>query len=320
MPPHFVKLLKLLFPACRFSPPARYIPIQYIPKCIVKSPLALTIVFILISTASVRQLLATDGQPSSPIGSRENTPIQAGVNPAAIPQERASEPWWIERHKEKLAQIRQGQVDLVFIGDSITQNWERNGPLPWGDFRPIWTKYYGSRHALNLGFAGDTTANLLWRFNNGELEGIAPRVAVVLIGANNTELQQWSADQTAKGFDAVIENLHNRLPNTKILLLGILPSDRSTKITETNLAINSYLAKKYQHSKVLTYLDISQIFIRDGKPDRTLYYEAMKTPPGRPLHPNVEGQEKMAEAIEPVLARLMGEKRTKLFNFRFWHF
>jgi lysophospholipase L1-like esterase len=235
--------------------------------------------------------------------------MPSNSNPAATPSERINECWWIERHKEKLAEAQQRPVDLIFIGDSIIQNWEKNGPLPWGDFRPIWTKYYGGRNALNLGFAGDTTANVLWRLDHGELEGIAPKVAVLLIGANNSEAMDWTAADTEKGIDAVIKNVRCHLSQTKILLLGILPSDRSAKITQTNLAVNKYLSKKYRHTKLVTYLDLSPVFSSHGKVIRNLYFESLKTPPSRPLHPNVTGQEKMAEAIEKPLAKLMGERR-----------
>ena len=66
---------------------------------------------------------------------------------------------------EKLAEIRRGPVELVFLGDSITQDWERTGPEPWRDFRPAWNRFYGDRHAVNLGFIGDATSHLLWRID-----------------------------------------------------------------------------------------------------------------------------------------------------------
>ncbi len=280
-----------------------------------------TIVCGQIPSALSKQLVLPYGQEGPAVGalSRSNIPYHDDGNAAIIPLGRTSESWWIERHNEKLAQIKNGGVDLVFIGDSITQNWERNGPLPWGNFKPTWNKYYGSRNALNLGFGGDTTANVLWRLNHGEVDGITPKATILLIGANNSELMGWTASETEEGIDAVIEDLHHRLARTKILLLGILPSDRSTKITQTNLAVNKYLAREYRHNKFVTYLDISRAFISKGQLNRELYYEALKKPPTRPLHPNSAGQEKMAEAIEPTLAKLLGEKRTKYLSFHLWH-
>ncbi len=82
----------------------------------------------------------------------------APANPAATPLSRDNLPWWHERHEAKLARVRQGHVDLVFLGDSITQDWEESGGPAWRDFAPQWDRFYGDRNALNLGFKGDTTA------------------------------------------------------------------------------------------------------------------------------------------------------------------
>src|SRR5580698_8257102 len=78
---------------------------------------------------------------------------------AAVPIGRTDLPWWRERHKEVLERLAQGHVDLIFLGDSITQDWERHGPPPWLDFAPVWQRFYGDRNAVNLGFVGDTTAS-----------------------------------------------------------------------------------------------------------------------------------------------------------------
>src|SRR4029077_5392043 len=135
--------------------------------------------------------------------------------------------WWRERHGAKLAEIRRGRVDLVFLGDSITQNYEKSGPPAWQDFRPVWQRFYGDRNAVNLGFNGDATSHLLWRIENGEIDKIAPQVAVILIGANNLGRLHWSADDTLAGIDAIVAQLRRRLPRTRLMLLGILPSDRT---------------------------------------------------------------------------------------------
>jgi len=123
---------------------------------------------------------------------------------AATPLSRMETPWWRARHEEKLQEIKGRPVDLVWLGDSITQNWERHGPPDWMDFAPAWERFYGGRHAVNLGFKGDNTGHLLWRMQNGELDGIQPRAAVVLVGANNMGRVHWSAPQTLAGIDAVL--------------------------------------------------------------------------------------------------------------------
>ena len=142
-------------------------------------------------------------------------------------------PWWRVRHEAKLKELARVHPELIFLGNSITQDWERSGPADWQDFAPIWNRFYGDRNAVNLGFTGDTTASLLWRIRNGEVAGIAPKVAVVLIGANNLGRVHWSAELTVAGIDAIVDELRHRLPETKILLLSVLPSERSPWVTQT---------------------------------------------------------------------------------------
>ena len=235
----------------------------------------------------------------------------AGVaNPAANPLSREATPWWRERHEAKLAELRQAPVDLVFLGDSITQDWEQRGPPAWRDFAPEWQRFYGDRHALNLGFKGDTTASLLWRILHGEVDGIQPKVAVVLIGANNNGRAHWSAEQTLGGIAAVIEAVHRKLPATKVLLLPVLPADRSAWVDQTTAATNRGLAERYGHGQdpAVTYVDVTPVFERDGRLDRAAFLDGYLTPPDPLLHPTAQAQARMSEAIEPTLARLMGDR------------
>ncbi|MGD0434804.1 MAG: GDSL-type esterase/lipase family protein, partial [Acetobacteraceae bacterium] len=152
---------------------------------------------------------------------------------AATPISRMDLPWWRERHNAKLEELRRTRPNLIFLGDSITQDWEYDGPEEWRKFVPVWRRFYGDRNAVNLGFKGDTTASLLWRIRNGECDGIAPKVAVILIGANNLGRLHWSAADTVLGINAIILELRHRLPATRILLMGVLPSERSDWTTET---------------------------------------------------------------------------------------
>ena len=235
----------------------------------------------------------------------------AGVsNPAANPLSREATLWWRQRHEAKLAEVRQSAVDLVFLGDSITQDWEERGPPAWRDFAPEWQRFYGDRNALNLGFKGDTTASLLWRILHGEVDGIRPKVAVVLIGANNNGRAHWSADQTLGGIAAVLDAVHRKLPTTKVLLLPVLPSDRSAWVDETTAAINRGLAERYGHGQdpAVTYVDVTPVFLRDGRLDRAAFLDGYLTPPDPLLHPTAQAQARMSEAMEPTLARLMGDR------------
>jgi lysophospholipase L1-like esterase len=225
---------------------------------------------------------------------------------AATPISRTDLPWWKRRHQEKLEELRHKRPSLVFYGDSITQNWEGHGPPAWRDFAPVWQRYYGDRNAVNLGFIGDTTASLLWRVENGEAAGISPKVAVVLIGANNLGHLHWSADDTEAGIGAIVRALRGRLPAAKLLVLGILPSERSEWATETTLTVNKALVARYGGGAGgVTFVDAGSVFMSGGRLNRGLYYDPLLTPPEPPLHPTAEGQAKLAAAIEPILARLM---------------
>jgi lysophospholipase L1-like esterase len=227
---------------------------------------------------------------------------------AATPIARMDLSWWRSRHEAKLKEIAAAKPELIFLGDSITQDWEDTGPPEWRDFAPIWQRFYGDRHAVNLGFKGDTTASLLWRIRNGELAGIAPKAAVILIGANNLGKVHWSAEDTVAGIDAIISDLHHRLPTTKLLLLAVLPSERSAWITQTTADINRMLADRYKGDQSVAFLDLTALFMRGGQLNRSLFLDPILTPPDPPLHPSAQGQAIMARAMEPVLANMLGDK------------
>jgi lysophospholipase L1-like esterase len=131
---------------------------------------------------------------------------------------------------------------------------------------------------------------------------------VILIGANNLGHLHWSADDTVLGIDTIVNDLRRRLPSTKLLLLGVLPSDRSTWATETTLEINRRLAQQYSSGGEVTFLDVGHVFMSGEKLDRDLFLDPRKTPPEAPLHPTAQGQALMAEAMEQTLASLLGDR------------
>jgi lysophospholipase L1-like esterase len=220
------------------------------------------------------------------------------------PQPRPNAKGWLDRHAEKLREIHQGPVEMVFLGDSITEELEA-APPRWGDVPAVWRHFYGCRHAVNLGFAGDTTANLLWRIENGEVEGIQPKLAVVMIGTNNIRPAiESSVEGTAGGILAVIGALHQRLPGTRILLLGIPPSTRSAVVEDKRAQINATLASHDWHGENTTFLSVDTALETDGGTDSSLFIGA----PGKPMvHPNAAGWQRLATLIEPAVERLAGE-------------
>ena len=251
----------------------------------------------------------------------------ATVNPATTPTDRLKEDWWAKRHEAILAEIKSNpDIGLIMVGDSITQNYEKADP-PDENFQPIWQQFYAPRKALNLGYSGDATENVLWRLDHGEVDGIHPYAAVVLIGTNNTGFKIESAADTKAGIDAVVEKLKAKLPETRILLLGILPSAVLDKVVEENNEINVYLAAKYgpasgtADSRV-TYLDIGSIFYQHDGPNASklneaIYYDPRLSWHPKALHPDTIGQRLMAEAIEPTLVKLMNDpSRAHLASLR----
>lgn len=217
--------------------------------------------------------------------------------------------WWRERFEAKQQELRTHKVDLLFLGDSITQDYELSGPPEWRDFVPVWQRYYGDRNAVNLGFKGDATSHLLWRIENGETDEIRPKVAVILIGANNLGRLHWSPQDTVAGIEAIVAQLRHRLPDTRLLLLGVLPSERSEWASRATIEIDSALAAQYQHGSEVTYIDVGPVFMKNGRLNRDLFLDPKLTPPAAPLHPTAEGQAVMAAAIEPALAAMLGDRR-----------
>lgn len=228
--------------------------------------------------------------------------------PATVrPVDRLDQPRWAARHQQVLAQVKaHADTPLLLIGDSITQNYEK-ADKPDEDFLPTWQTFYGARGALNLGFSGDGTQHLLWRLQHGEVDGLQPKVAVVLIGTNNTGWLKQSAQDTQLGIDAVVATLQQKLPRTQVLLLGVLPSGVSAAKSAADAEVNRYLAERYADNPRVRYLDIGSIFQREGRLDTSLFYDTRFSPPAGALHPDSRGQRMMAEAIEPTLARMLGE-------------
>jgi len=229
------------------------------------------------------------------------------VNLAAVPISRMDLPWWRHRFEEKAAELRREKIDLVWYGDSITQDFEHHAPPPWQDFAPVWQRFYGGRHAINLGFVGDSTANLIWRIDHGEASGISPKVAVVLIGANNFGLPHWPAGETVPGIEEVVRLLREHLPHTAIVLLSVLPSVRSAWVSENTLLTNAALAERYASSQAVHYIDVTDLFMKAGRLDPTLFLDRFFSPPEPLLHPTPAAQAMICAAIEPTIARLMGD-------------
>lgn len=200
---------------------------------------------------------------------------------------------WMKRHEAMNARVKQGNVDLVFIGDSITQGWEGAG-------KEVWAKFYGERNAVNLGIGGDRTQHVLWRLANGNLEGISPKLAVVMIGTNNSGNN--TPQQIADGIQAIVSKLRTATPKTKILLLAVFP--RGATRDDARRLVNeqtNQIVSKLDDGQHVFYLDIGPRFLQD---DGNLSRDIMPDL----LHLNKQSYTIWAEAIEPMVARLMKDE------------
>ncbi len=230
-------------------------------------------------------------------------------NIAELPISRLNVAWWRQRFEEKQAELRQGSVELLWLGDSITQNWERDGPQPWFRFAAVWRRYYGDRHAVNLGFKGDSTCHLLWRLRHGELDGLSPRGVILLIGANNFGHIHTDAAETEAGIRVVLDEIHRRLPQAHILLLGVLPSIRSAWVTENTDRLDAKLRQSIEVGRsYLTYRDVGGLMMRNGQVDAESFLDPHLVPPDPPLHPTAQTEAAIAAAIEPDVARMLQDR------------
>lgn len=199
---------------------------------------------------------------------------------------------WMQRHEQINGRAVPGEVDLLFIGDSITQGWEGAG-------KTAWQKFYGPRKAMNAGIGGDRTQHVLWRLDNGNIKGITPKVAVVMIGTNNAK-SDAPAD-TAAGIEAIVKKLRAELPQTKVLLLAVFPrgATPADALRIKNTAVNEAIAKLDDGEHVF-FLDIGPKFLTaDGTLERTIMPDL--------LHLSPRGYEIWAESIEPKLGELLGK-------------
>jgi beta-glucosidase len=227
--------------------------------------------------------------------------IVLGTHPAVTPEPRNLD-WWQQRHQAILERMKQKNPEVIFIGDSITHGWERKG-------KAVWEAHYAQYDALNLGYGGDRTEHVLWRLQNGEIDGIRPKLAVLMIGTNNAAREQYSAEQIAEGIQAIVCLLRQKLPDTKILILAIFPrgSQEQSQDKTQDASYNPLWAKNDQVNRMISkladgrkifFLDINKAFLneqgvltRDVMPDL--------------LHPEEKGYALWAEAMEPTLKRLL---------------
>lgn len=197
-----------------------------------------------------------------------------------------------ERHEGFLKDIKakNGKIDIVFYGDSITDGWRGNG-------KDAFKEHFEPLHTINLGIGGDRTQHLIWRMQNGELDGYTPKVMMLMIGTNN--LGSNTNEEIAEGIKAVVAEFHKKHSDAKVLLLGIFPRGQSAtdKNRDRIKKINATIAKM-DDGKKIKYLDIGEKFLEpDGSLSKEIMYDF--------LHLTKKGYGIWADAVKPVLVEMM---------------
>jgi lysophospholipase L1-like esterase len=192
----------------------------------------------------------------------------------------------------QLAEFDNKPCDIIFIGDSITAGWRGAG-------KAIWEKDYAPHHALNFGVSGDKTQNVLWRLNNMDIQNLKPKVAVVLIGGNNTEN---NPHEIADGIQAVLANTQEAFPGVKTILVSIVPNQRDH---DKMMQVDSLIKNDADESTVY-YLDLVPLMPEvtsttpDGKTDTN-----WKGVGKDHIHLDATGYQIWADAMEPILTKLL---------------
>lgn len=210
---------------------------------------------------------------------------------------------FFDLHQSYLDRGKAGPVGLLFLGDSITEQWKR---APH-----VWKHYYSSYQPANFGIGGDQTQHIIWRIENGELDGISPKVVVLMIGTNNTYYH--SAAQIIAGNREIVRRIQEKLPETRILLLAIFPRGPRLKdnppfrTAEERMAIinavNADLAQLDNGDRV-RFLNINPHFLEE---DGTIPYLIMPDQ----LHLNAAGYQIWAESMQPLLTEMMEPDPTR---------
>jgi lysophospholipase L1-like esterase len=240
-----------------------------------------------VASAAAPAAGATATQPLS----REDPTVGAPKRAGATTQSVTSAQQFMDLHQQFLARAKQGNIDLLFLGDSITHNWSS------ARGKAIWDERYAPLHAANFGIGGDRTQHVIWRIENGELDGIKPKVTVLMIGTNNSG--DNSPEQIAAAIEKIVGLIRAKIPTTKVLLLAVFPRTRPNEEVrvETIKRVNQIIAK-LDDGKSIRYLDIGGKFLG---PDGTVPKDIM--PDG--LHPNEKGYQIWADAMAPLLDEMM---------------
>jgi lysophospholipase L1-like esterase len=204
-------------------------------------------------------------------------------------------------HIDLLEKAHKGRIDVYFEGDSIVRRW---GATDYPEFLANWKQNFFGWNAGDFGWGADQTQNILWRLEHGELDGVNPKVIVLLAGTNNVDAgtNQGRVEETAaeitRGIAAIVRVMQSKAPDATIILMGIFPRNDNMALTPTIEKINSNLSK-LADGKRIRYLNINEkLADSDGR-----LYEGMMNDQ---LHPTLKTYQIWADALKPVFTELLG--------------
>jgi len=188
------------------------------------------------------------------------------------------------------------KAKVIFIGDSITQGWE-------GEGKEVWAERYAKYDAVNLGIGGDRTQHVLWRLENGNIDGLKPKAAVVMIGTNNSNGEDNSVEQIAEGVAAIVKKLRAKLPSTRVLLLAIFPRGENPNPQRGKLCQINQIISKLADGDHVQFLDFGHKFIDEkGRIPRELMPDY--------LHLTKQAYQIWADSIDGALKQALGASGT----------
>ncbi len=213
-------------------------------------------------------------------------------------------------HEQLLQKARQGRIDIYFEGDSITRRW---GATDYPELLANWKKNFFGWNAADFGWGADRTQNILWRLEHGELDGVHPKVIVLLAGTNNVgnsvpaEGDSTKIAEITRGMEKILQLMRTKAPEATIILMGIFPRNDNPAVMPTIKRINANLSRLADGRKI-RYLNIND---RLADPDGNLFPGMMNE--RDKLHPTVKAYQIWADALKPIFREILGPPASQDF-------
>lgn len=201
-------------------------------------------------------------------------------------------------HEQLVAKAKKGGIDVYFLGDSITRRW---GATDYPDFLANWNANFFGWNAANFGWGADQIENILWRVENGELDGVNPKVIVLLAGINNVGTfpgGDAKVENITRGLQALVKTCRQKAPNTVIILTALFPRNDNMAVIPTINRINDNLAKMAD-GKTIRYLNVNdKLADKEGR-----LFEGISKDK---LHPGLKGYQIWADGLKPIFSEILG--------------